>query len=468
MKTTLYSLFVLLNFASLLHPARGEYRSGVVYATRDANPLTFDLAIPEGGKMHPVFVYVDGGEWDRGGSDPKRRLLEALLDQGWAGVVLSYRNADTAPWPAQIDDVQAAWQWLIDHQDECRIDSERMVLGGRSAGSHLALLLGLRDTESSNNVRPRAIVNLLGPTDFRDVQKHADAKAKVEALLGGKITDELLREISPLTYVDRTDPPVLTFHGTADKIVPFGQARTLHAALDEQRVPSRLVPLQDQGHELGDFTPQVRTETVEFLRQYFSPSSDPLVAYADFDDGSDRWKVTDTSAWKLTRSGKQTWFSLVKSHSQYEPKHRSPFNIALLEETTVSDFVFEVDLRSTNEPYGHQSLCLFFGHQDPEHFYYVHLGRKADAHANSIFIVNDAPRVSIAQERTDGTDWSRGWHRARIRRKVETGSIEVYFDDMSKPIMKAIDTTFGAGRIGIGSFDDTGEFDTVRVWGRTP
>ena len=64
-------------------------------------------------------------------------------------------------------------------------------------------------------------------------------------------------------------------------------------------------------------------------------------------------------------------------------------------------------MRSTQEVYGHQDLCLFFGYQDASHFYYVHLGREADAHANSIFLVNGEPRVSIAQKRTDGTNWSK-------------------------------------------------------------
>ncbi len=127
--------------------------------------------------------------------------------------------------------------------------------------------------------------------------------------------------------------------------------------------------------------------------------------------------------------------------------------------------MLDVDLRSTHEVYGHQDLCLFFGHQDPEHFYYVHIGRKADAHANSIFLVNDAPRVSICEDRTDGTDWSTGWHRARIRRNTKSGTIEVFFDDMQKPIMKTTDKTFLRGRIGIGSFDDTGEFDAIRLFG---
>ena len=75
--------------------------------------------------------------------------------------------------------------------------------------------------------------------------------------------------------------------------------------------------------------------------------------------------------------------------------------------------------------------------------------------------------MSIAKERTDGTEWDDHWHCARVRREVDTGRIEVFFDDMEKPVMWTVDHTFSHGRVGIGSFDDRGDFDIVRLWGKT-
>ena len=48
---------------------------------------------------------------------------------------------------------------------------------------------------------------------------------------------------------------------------------------------------------------------------------------------------------------------------------------------------------------------------------------------------------------------------------MDSGEIAVYFDDMDRPVMTAIDKTFAWGQVGIGSFDDTGNFDDVRVYG---
>lgn len=193
----------------------------------------------------------------------------------------------------------------------------------------------------------------------------------------------------------------------------------------------------------------------------------PLVFQADFEDGRlSGWEFTDPDAWRITEDdGDGNKVLDQHKNSQYTPRVRSPLNIALIEELVVGDFVMDVKVRSTARDYGHRDLCFFFGHQDPSHFYYVHLGKEADPHAHSIFLVNGEPRVSIAKERTEGTPWTEGWHHVRIIRKVENGLIEVYFDDMDKPIMTTQDKTFAQGRFGFGSFDDSGYFDEIRIWG---
>jgi len=190
----------------------------------------------------------------------------------------------------------------------------------------------------------------------------------------------------------------------------------------------------------------------------------PLVYEDDFSGGRDRWVATDDGAWKIKEDEGNPVLALVRS-SNYEPPVRSPLSIARIKELEVRDFVLEARMKQTGKEYGHRDLCIFFGYNDPSHFYYVHIATKADDHANSIFLVNGAPRVSIAKERTSGTDWGTGWHDVRVERRVDSGSIRVFFDDMETPIMVAEDTTFVSGGLGFGSFDDVGVFDDVRIWG---
>jgi hypothetical protein len=190
----------------------------------------------------------------------------------------------------------------------------------------------------------------------------------------------------------------------------------------------------------------------------------PLVWEDTFSAGADRWTPADPASWKLIDVEGGRAYSLF-TDSKYAPPHRSPVNIALAAGPAVAAFTLDVRLRSTIADYNHRDAVLIFGYQDPAHFYYVHFGKKTDDHANQIFIVNNAARTKISTKTTPGTDWDDAWHQVRVTRDPATGSIAVFFDDMTTPVMTATDRTFPHGRIGIGSFDDTADFDTVTLHG---
>ena len=190
-----------------------------------------------------------------------------------------------------------------------------------------------------------------------------------------------------------------------------------------------------------------------------------VVFEADFEDGSlNAWQATDPAAWRIedARGGKVL---ALHKQSDYKPEVRSPVNINLIKDVVVGSFELELQMHSTTRDYGHRDMCLFFGHQDPSHFYYVHIANQSDPHANSIFIVNGEPRISIAKTRTEGTKWDENWHAVRLVRDVEEGTIEVFFDDAAEPIMTAVDHNFKWGKVGVGSFDDTGQFDAICLRG---
>lgn len=193
----------------------------------------------------------------------------------------------------------------------------------------------------------------------------------------------------------------------------------------------------------------------------------PLVFEEDFESGkASRWEPTDPSAWKIEPIDGNHVYSQFNRKSQFTPPVRSPFNRALVRDLKVSSFVLDADVQSTIPDYNHRDVCMFFGYQDDSHLYYVHFGKQTDDHANQIFIVNDKPRTKISTRTTPGTNWDDQWHHVRVARDAASGLIRIYFDNMSEPIMEATDRTFGAGRVGVGSFDDTGRWDNIKVRGR--
>lgn len=196
------------------------------------------------------------------------------------------------------------------------------------------------------------------------------------------------------------------------------------------------------------------------------PAGYQLVYEQQFDSPGalNDFRFTDPRVWQMGRGRDGSALELFGA-SQYKPPHRSPYNIALLYALPLHSFVLEADLLQTGADYGHRDMCLFFGFTHPDKYYYCHLATKMDDHAHNIFIVNGEPRTKISTKTTQGVDWGRDeWHKVRLVRDAQEGKIEVFFDDMEQPIMRATDKHFPRGCIGFGSFDDTGMIDNVRIW----
>jgi hypothetical protein len=191
----------------------------------------------------------------------------------------------------------------------------------------------------------------------------------------------------------------------------------------------------------------------------------PVLFEESFEKGADHWQPLDEKQWQLKKTDKGQVYSQFEKKSNYKPPHRSPTNIALLKDVSVGDLVLTAKVRSTHPDYGHRDAVVVFGYQDPAHFYYVHLGKQADDHANQIFIVNNEARKKISITSTPGTNWTDDWHTVRVVRKPADGTIEIYFDNMDKPVMTAKDKTFAWGRVGVGTFDDTSDWDDIVVRG---
>lgn len=191
----------------------------------------------------------------------------------------------------------------------------------------------------------------------------------------------------------------------------------------------------------------------------------PLAFQDDFEGGSSKWETTDAESWFIKEEGGNKSFANNKRISAYQPKVRSPHNIALIKGLEADDLVITFRVKSTMDTGNHRDCCVFFGHRDAEHFYYVHLGAKPDPASGQIMIVNGEPRKPLTKNEKN-VPWDDAWHNVKLVRKTDAGTIDVYFDDMEKPHLSVVDKTFGKGRVGIGSFDDMNAFDDVRVYAK--
>lgn len=211
----------------------------------------------------------------------------------------------------------------------------------------------------------------------------------------------------------------------------------------------------------------IQCKTASFIAQEsMIPEGYDLVYSQDFESPQAirDFEFSDPRAWKISTNEEGSQNLELFGESEYRARVRSPFNIALIKDLFLGDFILEANLSQSGREYGHRDLCLFFNVNSPTNFYYVHIASVADDNANNIFLVNDEPRTNIATKTTEGTDWGKtnSWHKVRIERNTESGSIHILFDD--KKIMETVDTHFVNGRLGFGSFDDTGRFDNIKIW----
>ena len=249
--------------------------SGITYLTASNWEAKLDVYRPATPGPHPTLLHIHGGGWTGGSREGVVLRSLPYVQMGFAVVNVTYRLARVAPAPAAVEDCLCALRWIAENAKEYGFDLSRLAVTGYSAGGHLALTTGMipesagLDRQCPGVPLPKvaAIVNWYGITDVNDLLDGANRRVYAVTWLGSlENRDAVARRVSPLTYVRKELPPVLTIHGDADPVVPYAHGTRLQAALKGAGATSELVTIPKGLH--GNFPRAEQLRAIQAVRAF--------------------------------------------------------------------------------------------------------------------------------------------------------------------------------------------------------
>jgi acetyl esterase/lipase len=225
--------------------------SDIVYATKDGKDLKLDLYVPKGQKDTPLLIWIHGGGWRVGSKDNINRAFLELVNKGFAIASIDYSLLGVPGILKITHECKGAVRFLRKNARKYGVNADKIGVGGSSAGGHLALLLGtsggvkILEGDIGGNLdqssRVQAVVDFFGPSDFSQMPKarlnnHSEFQKKWAEI------------VSPTTYVDSEDPPLIIYHGSKDKVVPVEQGILIDRMYREAKAESTLHIIKDAGH----------------------------------------------------------------------------------------------------------------------------------------------------------------------------------------------------------------------------
>jgi acetyl esterase/lipase len=294
MKIISIQIFLLLLFIisgySQSNPVIDIFPKGTIlygnicYSNDTLQKHLLDIYLPANvkGKV-PLVIFIHGGGWlsndkyaDMG---YMKKTVAEIVSSGYALASIDYRFSTQAIFPAQMQDCNRAISFLYDNADKYGFDKNLFALMGFSAGGQLASMVGLSKNNdvsaffmpgTSKSFSFKAVVDFYGPSELILFPGSNDEKSPEGLLIGAPPLSrpDLAKAASPVTYVDKDDPPFLIIHGEKDQLVSTKHSQLLSAWLNVVGVQNELFILKGAPHfgEMFD-ADEVRNKVMDFLKK---------------------------------------------------------------------------------------------------------------------------------------------------------------------------------------------------------
>jgi len=219
-------------------PATIESFKNIEYKNANGKSLQLDIyRQKELNEKAPLLVFIHGGGWRSGKRQDYLVYLLDYAEKGFVTATVSYRLKKDSIYPAAVEDVLDAVDFLYQNANTYGYDTSRVALVGGSAGAHLAMLAGY-GWENPQRHKVKAVVDIYGPVDL--TTPYGQTQFMVTDFIGHPYSEkpELYWESSPARYLKEELPPTLILQGTSDNLLPPSQSDTLHVRLNRLGVPN--------------------------------------------------------------------------------------------------------------------------------------------------------------------------------------------------------------------------------------
>lgn len=205
--------------------------------------------------------------------------IKPFLDRGFTYFDVRHGSSPKFEMHEIVSDLRRAVRFIRFHADEYDVDAERLGLQGGSAGGHLSLLLATTAEIGNSEVteefekgsgRVAGVVAYFPPTDLnsfvRDFRESDPEILKQLPVLD--ISDDQLKEYSPINFVTADDPPILIIFGDKDFV---NQGELMYQALQEAGVESKFVVIPGAGHGFeGEDAELALTEAMSWFEEHLA------------------------------------------------------------------------------------------------------------------------------------------------------------------------------------------------------
>lgn len=235
-------------------------------ALRDGDPaLTAEIYVPRGAVRLPVLLFSHGGAWFKGSAEDERKLGMQIAEAGMVVVNLDYALAPEHPFPAGLDDLVEAADWIASNIVEFGGDPALIALAGASAGANLSAAATGLLTSRANPIPIRALVLLYGIFDLRVMADIPGPSPLFEAYLGDAWRDRLADpRVSPINANLALFPPTYVSCGSEDE--GLGLSLAMVGALAGSGNPVTASVVADANHVFLNIPDVVRGAAPELQR----------------------------------------------------------------------------------------------------------------------------------------------------------------------------------------------------------